>query len=67
MEAMNSKQFLEHLCKGKQLPEWITIQQDPARMTIPQIHPAFGLRQGEARVHDGVIIEHLPDTMRRRC
>lgn len=62
--GLTPQQFLELTFEGSKLPEWATVQRDPAQITIPEIHPAFGMRQGEVRVHDGVIVEHSPDGSR---
>ena len=37
-----------------------------AEKKIPIFHPAYGMKRGEIKIHDGVIIEYLPDTLKKR-
>jgi hypothetical protein len=64
MLAMNPNQFLEHTFKGASIPVWVNIRRDPTQIIVPRIHPAFGMRRGEVRVHDGIIFEYVPDGSR---
>lgn len=37
-----------------------------AEKKIPIFHPAYGMKRGELKIHDGVIIEYLPDPLKKR-